>query len=255
MSGLLTGKIALATGGGSGIGRASALAFAREGAKVSVANVDVAGGEETVQMIKDAGGEAMFIKTDVSKTVEVETMVKMTVKIYGRLDCALNNAGIEGSALTKIVDYKEEDWDSVITVNLKGVWLCMKYEIPQMLTQGGGAIVNMSSTAGLVGSAVSSSAYAASKHGVVGLTKTVALEYGLQGIRVNAVCPAITRTPMLEKFLRANPQQEAQLAALSPVGRIGNAEEIAAAVIWLCSNAASYVTGHALAVDGGHVAR
>ena len=255
MTGSLEGRIALVTGGGSGIGRASALAFAREGTKVAVADVSEAGGEETVRMIRHEGGEAVFIKTDVSKTMDVETMVNRTVETYGRLDCALNNAGIEGTIFTPIVDYKEEIWDSVIAINLKGVWLCMKYEISQMLAQGGGAIVNMSSTAGLVGSAIGNSAYVASKHGIVGLTKTVALEYGPHGVRVNAICPALIKTPMAEKLLQGNPEVEAQLAGLLPLGRLGTAEEIAEAAVWLCSDASSYVTGQALAVDGGHVAK
>lgn len=256
MSGLLEGKVALVTGGSSGIGRATALAFAREGANVVIAaNKNVKGGQEAVRLIKKAGGEAIFIKTDVSKRTDVELMVKKSVETYGRLDCAFNNAGVEGSPFTHIVDYSEETWDHVISINLKGAWLCMKYEVSQMVRQGSGSIVNMSSTAGLVGSQVGNSAYVASKHGVVGLTKAVALEYAGQGIRVNAVCPAIIRTPMSEKLFGGDPQREAQMAALQPIGRVGTPDEVAAAVVWLSSDAASYITGHALPVDGGLIAK
>lgn len=255
MAGVLAGKIAVVTGGASGIGRASALAFAKEGAKVIVVDVTADAGEETVRLIREIGGDARFVRTDVSSAAQVQSMVTKVVEIYGRLDCALNNAGVDGMLFTRIAEYKEEAWDQVISINLKGTWLCMKYEIVQMLKQGGGSIVNMASTAGLVGSAVGNSAYVASKHGIVGLSKTVALEYGTQGIRVNAVCPALTRTPMAEKLLGGDPQREAQMAAVSPMGRLANPEEVAAAVVWFCSDAASYVTGQALAVDGGHVAR
>lgn len=255
MAGAVAGKISLVTGGASGIGRASALAFAKEGAKVIVVDVTADAGEDTVRLIRKAGGDARFVRTDVSSTAQVQQMMTKAVETYGRLDCALNNAGVDGMLFTRIAEYKEEAWNQVISINLKGTWLCMKYEIIQMLKQGGGSIVNMASTAGLVGSAVGNSAYVASKHGIVGLSKTVALEYGTQGIRVNAVCPALTRTPMAEKLLGGDPQREAQMSAASPMGRLANPEEVAAAVVWLCSDAASYVTGQALAVDGGHVAR
>jgi NAD(P)-dependent dehydrogenase (short-subunit alcohol dehydrogenase family) len=253
MAELLKGKVALVTGGGSGIGRASALAFAREGAKVVVADVVVEGGEETVGMIKKAGGEALFVKADVSKAAEVEAMVNKAVETYGRLDCAYNNAGIEG-AVAQTVECSEENWDRTLNINLKGVWLCLKYEIPQMLKQGGGAIVNTASVAGLVGFA-GLPAYVASKHGVAGLTKTAALEYAKSGIRVNAVCPGAIRTPMTERLFRAQPQMAESATAMEPVGRMGTPEEIAEAVAWLCSDAASFVTGHAMAVDGGMVAQ
>jgi NAD(P)-dependent dehydrogenase (short-subunit alcohol dehydrogenase family) len=254
MPGRLEGKVALVTGGGSGIGRATALAFGREGARVVVADVVVAGGEETAALLKQAGGDATFVKTDVSKAAEVEALIARTVTAYGRLDCAHNNAGIEGvEALT--ADYPEEDWDRVLAINLKGVWLCMKYELPQMQRQGGGAIVNTASIAGLVG-AYRMPAYVASKHGVAGLTRAAALEYAKAGIRVNAVCPGVIRTPMVERFFFSrHPRSEARLAAAEPIGRLGTPEEVAEAVVWLCSDAASFVTGHTMAVDGGMVAQ
>jgi len=253
MASLVTGKVAIVTGGGSGIGRASALAFAREGAKVVVADVVVAGGEETVCLIQHNGGAAIFVKTNVSKAAEVEALVARAVLTYGRLDCAHNNAGIEGPGAST-VDYAEESWERVLAINLTGVWLCMKYEIPQMLKQGSGAIVNTASTAGLVGYP-RGSAYVASKHGVVGLTKTAALEYAKSGIRVNAVCPGAIDTPMMGRITDHRPQRAARMAAAEPVGRMGQPAEIAEAVVWLCSEAASFVTGHAMAVDGGMTAQ
>jgi len=253
MASLVTGKVAIVTGGGSGIGRASALAFAREGAKVVVADVVVEGGEETVRLIQHNGGAAIFVKTNVSKAAEVEALVARAVLTYGRLDCAHNNAGIEGPGATT-VDYAEESWERVLAINLTGVWLCMKYEIPQMLKQGSGAIVNTASTAGLVGYP-RGSAYVASKHGVVGLTKTAALEYAKSGIRVNAVCPGAIDTPMMGRITDHRPQRAARMAAAEPVGRMGQPAEIAEAVVWLCSEAASFVTGHAMAVDGGMTAQ
>ena len=245
MAGRLDGKIALVTGGSSGIGRASALAFAREGAKVVVADVTAEGGQETVRLIKEAGGEARFLKVDVARAAEVETLITQTVAAYGRLDCAYNNAGIEG-AFVSTTEYPEADWDRVLAINLKGVWLCMKYEI--------GAIVNTASGAGLVGVA-GLSAYVASKHGVVGLTKTAALEYAKAGIRVNAVCPGVIQTPMVARLTSQRPEMAEALVAAEPMGRTGKPEEIAEAVVWLCSEAASFVTGHAMSVDGGYVAQ
>ncbi len=249
----MEGKVALVTGASSGIGRATALAFAREGAKVVVADVQVEGGEETEQMINEAGGEAIFVMTDVSNAAEVERLINRAVKTYGRLDCAHNNAGIEGvTALT--AECTEENWDRTININLKGVWLCMKYEIPQMLKQGSGAIVNTASVAGLVGFQ-GSPAYCASKGGIIQLTRAAALEYAAKGIRINAVCPGVIRTPMVERVTGGKPEVEAQFAALEPVGRMGTPEEIAEAVVWLCSDAASFVTGHPMVVDGGLVAQ
>jgi|SRR5581483_11968037 len=248
MAEALTGKVALVTGASSGIGRASALAFSREGAKVAVADVSIEGGEETVSLVKKAGGDAFFMKADVSKAAEVEALVARIEQTYGRLDCAFNNAGIEGAAGT-IPDYPEDAWDRVININLKGVWLCMKYEIPAML-KSGGAIVNTASTAGLVGYR-GGSAYVASKHGVVGLTKTAALEYAKQGIRVNAVCPGAIDTPMMGRLTGHRAERAAKMAASEPVGRIGQPSEIGEVVVWLCSSAASFVTGLAMAADGG----
>ncbi len=249
----LEGKVVLVTGGSSGIGRATALVFAREGAKVVVADVLTDDGEETVQKIIDAGGEAIFVKTDVSKAAEVVALVDSAVSTYGRLDCAFNNAGIEG-IIAPTADYTEESWDRVIDVNLKGVWLCMKYEIPQMLKQGSGAIVNTASFLGLVG-LQGTPAYCASKGGVIQLTKTAALEYATKGIRINAVCPGVIRTPMLERVTGGKPELEAQFTALEPVGRMGAPGEVAEAVVWLCSDAASFVTGNSMIVDGGYVSQ
>jgi NAD(P)-dependent dehydrogenase (short-subunit alcohol dehydrogenase family) len=250
-----SGKVALVTGGASGIGRACAQLFASEGASVVVSDVALEGGHETVRLIEEDGGEAFFVEADVSKAAQVEALVGGTVEAYGHLDYAFNNAGIEGRMATNTADYLEEDWDRVIAVNLKGVWLCMKHEIAHMLRRGGGSIVNNSSVEGLVG-LQGTSAYAASKHGVVGLTKTAALEYAQSGIRVNAVCPGLIRTPMVERYTGGDAETEAQWAAIfEPVGRMGSSEEVAEAVVWLCSEAASFVTGHAMAVDGGFLAR
>jgi NAD(P)-dependent dehydrogenase (short-subunit alcohol dehydrogenase family) len=251
MSKKFEGKVALVTGAASGIGRASALAFAREGAKAVVADVLAEGGQETVRMIKEAGGDGLFVRTDVAKAAEVESLIQETVDTYGRLDFAHNNAGIAGDE-APTADCTEENWDHTIAVNLKGVWLCMKYEIPQMLKLGGGAIVNTASTAGLV-ALEGSPAYCASKGGIIQLTRAAALDYATAGIRVNAVCPGVIRTPMVENQLST--EAEADLIAMEPIGRMGKPEEVAEAIVWLCSDAASFVTGNAMPVDGGLVAQ
>jgi NAD(P)-dependent dehydrogenase (short-subunit alcohol dehydrogenase family) len=252
MTGSFKGKVALVTGGSSGIGRASALAFTREGAKVIVVDMDTDGGRETVQLIKQAGGESIFIRADVSKAIEVEGMVSKAVEAYGRLDYAHKKAGVEGIPAL-ITECTEEDWDRIMSINLKGVWLSMKYEVIHMLKQGGGAIVNTASVTGLVGFA-RTPAYAASKAGVVGLTKSAALSFANAGIRINAVCPGFIQTPMLDRLLGGDPQRQAQRIAETPIGRLGNPKDIAEAVIWLCSDSASFVTGHMMVVDGGFMA-
>jgi NAD(P)-dependent dehydrogenase (short-subunit alcohol dehydrogenase family) len=249
----LESKTALVTGGGSGIGRAAAIAFANAGANVVVADVDATAGEETVTLIEAASGTALFVLADVSKSKSVEGMVNAAVAAYGGLDCAFNNAGIQGE-LSQTADCSEENWDHITGINLKGVWLCMKYEIAQMLKQGGGAIVNNSSNFGLVGSN-GMPAYSASKHGVIGLTKTAALEYAQSGIRVNAICPGPVQTPLVDKILESQPDIIDAIISREPIGRMGEAEEIAHAVVWLCSAQATFVVGAVLPVDGGFVAQ
>ena len=247
------GKSVLVTGTSSGIGRATALAFAREGARVAALDQEAAGGEETVRLIEKAGGEGLAVPCDVAKPAQVAEAVRRAVQAFGKLDCAYNNAGVEG-ATAFTGDCTEENWDRVIGINLKGLWLCMKAELAVMLKTGGGAIVNSASIAGVVGFE-GIPAYVASKHGVLGLTKTAALEYAAKGIRVNAVCPGVIQTPMVERLTKGDPKEYAALLAGEPVGRVGRPEEIAEAVLWLCSDAASFVTGHPLVVDGGWVAR
>ena len=252
MAGMLNGKVALVTGGGSGIGRATAIAFARDGAKVTVADIAVDGGLETVRLINDSGGEALFVECEVSRAAEVAALVAGTVEAFGSLDCAFNNAGIGGPRVP-IHEVSEKDWDLVTSVDMKGVWLCMKYEIKQMLDQGNGAIVNTASIAGLKG-LPTASAYGAAKFAVVGMTKIAALDYARQGIRINAVCPGWVWTQLLEIDGVVTPEREASFIKRAPVGRIGEPAEIAEAVVWLCSDAASFVTGHSMAVDGGVMA-
>lgn len=242
-------KIVLVTGGGSGIGRAAAVLFANEGAKVVIANRRIETGNETVKIIKNSGGDAVFIQTDVSKKIQVENLIDTIVQKFGRLDCAFNNSGIDGK-LASIVDCEEEDWDQIIDINLKGTFLLMKYEIKQMLTQGYGSIVNMSSICGKI-ARPNRCAYIASRHGIEGLTKTAALEYSSKGIRINAVAPGSIRTDIFYRSIKANPEKEALYMHRHPIGRIGEPEEVASAALWLCSNAASFVTGSIMSVDGG----
>jgi NAD(P)-dependent dehydrogenase (short-subunit alcohol dehydrogenase family) len=248
-----SGKVAFITGASSGIGRATALAFAREGTSVTVVDVSADGGRETAHLIEAAGGRALFVACDVSKDRDVGSALGKTIETFGRIDYAFNNAGIEGEQ-GATAECTEANWDRVIAINLKGIWLCMKHEIPLMLKQGGGAIVNCSSIAGLVGFP-GIPAYVAAKHGVVGLTRTAALELAKSNIRVNAVCPGVIQTPMIERFTHGEAQIQKQLVAGEPIGRVGKPEEIAAAVLWLCSDAASFVTGQPIAVDGGWVAQ
>ena len=249
----MKGRVALVTGAGSGIGRATSLVFAREGAKVMA--VDLMDGPmlETVGLIIGGGGEASGMTADVSKAEEVQLMVSETVSRFGRIDAAFNNAGIHTGTRIPFHEYPEDEWDRVIGVNLKGVWLCIKYELPQMLAQGGGAIVNTSSVAGLVASS-GTSAYTASKHGVAGLTKSAAMDYARQGIRVNAVAPGVIMTPMMDLIMESNNTPQDELHNDQPIGRMGKPEEIAEVVVWLCTDAASYVTGHVFPVDGGYMA-
>lgn len=255
MTGRFEDKVALVTGGGSGMGRATAIAFAEEGAKLAIADRDREGGELTARTIRNAGGQALFIETDVAVSRQVEAMVAKTVETYGRLDCAFNNAGITGKFGLKVADCAEEDWARVLAINLTGVFLCMKYEIPQMLKQGGGSIVNNASVGALVGSP-GAAPYVVSKHGVAGLTKSAALEYAKRGIRINAVCPGFIRTPMMERALVAGAgMSEKQMTAMEPIGRIGKPEEVAKVVVFLCSEDASYVIGLPMPVDGGQVAQ
>jgi NAD(P)-dependent dehydrogenase (short-subunit alcohol dehydrogenase family) len=253
MAGLLHGKVALITGAASGIGRATAIAAAREGAKVLVVDA-VPGGEDTVKLIKQAGGEAAFHKCDVTRAAEVEATVAAAVKLFGRLDCAHNNAGIIGKSL-HTADDTEENFDRIIAVDLKGVWLCMKYEILQILKQGArGAIVNTASAAGLVGSH-GQPAYTAAKHGVIGLTKVAALEYARHNIRVNSVCPGVIDTAMVAEMVTGHPRLRDRLISVEPIRRMGKPEEIGEAVVWLMSDYASFVTGASLPVDGAMTAQ
>ena len=255
MAGLLDGRVSLVTGAGSGIGRATSLVMSREGATVVVSDINADGGEETLSAVKEAGGAGMFVHADVSRPDDVAALVAQVISTYGRLDCAYNNAGIEGHMTGRLHEYPEDVWDRLIDINLKGVWLCLKHEIAQMMQQGGGAIVNTASGAGLVGSR-RMSAYVASKHAVVGLTKAAALEYALDGIRVNAVCPGIINTPMVRRLIDGREADyEATIPVRQPIGRLGTPEEIAESVTWLCSDAASLVTGLAMAVDGGFTAQ
>jgi len=247
------GKVSLVTGGGSGIGRATALVFAREGAQVVIGDRNTRRGEETVSMIRNAGGTASFRRTDVLVAADIEALVEHAISEYGGLDLAFNNAGIEGD-VRPLVEQTEANYDALMDINVKGVWLSMKYEIPRMLERGGGAIVNCSSVAGVVGFP-GIGIYAASKHAVIGLTKTAALEYSAQRIRINAVNPAVIDTEMADRLAAGLNMKKADLSTLHPIGRIGQVDEVADAVLWLCSGRASFVTGHTLVVDGGFTVR
>lgn len=253
MVGLLAGKVALVTGGGSGIGRAAAVALAGAGAAVVVSDLAGDAGPDAVATIRDAGGTARFVAADVTQAREVEALIARTVAEHGRLDCAFNNAGVEG-AVRPLTELSEAEWDDVLNVNLTGVWRCLRWEIPQMRAQGSGSIVNTASILGQVGCR-EAAAYTASKHGVVGLTRAAALETADAGIRVNALCPGYVRTPMVNRVFALDPGTEASVTARHPMGRLGTPEEIAAAVVWLLSDAASFVTGQAWPVDGGYLAQ
>jgi NAD(P)-dependent dehydrogenase (short-subunit alcohol dehydrogenase family) len=250
---LLTGKVAVVTGGASGIGRASAIALAAQGATISVVDQDEAGAAETVAAITAAGGTAQVYAADIADATDVDAFLTATVRDFGRLDIAFNNAGIEGEPAAT-VDCTDANWARTLAVNLTGTWLCMRGEIPRMIAGGGGSIINCASIAGLVGFE-NLPAYVASKHGVVGLTRTAALEYAHEGICVNAICPGVIRTPMVERFTHGDAEAEAALTAGEPLGRMGEPEEIASAVVWLASPGASFTTGIALPVDGGWTAR
>ena len=248
-------KVVIVTGASSGIGKTTAERFAQRGASVVVAARRSEEGESVAKEIRKTGGEARFIRTDVSSEEDVQALVEQTVEAYGRLDCAFNNAGGAPTAPRgRIHEYPADDWDAVVDVHLKGIFLCMKHEIRQMLEQGGGAIVNMSSIYGLSADRIAYPSYVASKHGVIGLTRSAAVQYARKNVRVNAVCPGVIRTPMLDRSLQINPEAEARYTALHPIGRLGEPEEVADSVIWLCSDQASFVTGHAMTIDGGATA-
>jgi NAD(P)-dependent dehydrogenase (short-subunit alcohol dehydrogenase family) len=244
------GKIAFVTGAANGIGRAAASAFARTGASVVVADIADQGNQETARLIEQQGGRALAVKCNVTQTDDVKAALEKTIAAFGRLDFAFNNAGIEPRKPAPTADYDEEEWNRIIDIDLRGVFLCMKHEIPLMLKQGGGAIVNTSSGAGIIG-IKGSPAYTAAKHGVIGLTKSAALDYAASNIRINAVCPGYIDTPMMERFTGGTPEGRAKVISEEPIGRMGTPEEIAATVIWLCSDAAAFVIGHAMVVDGG----
>ncbi|HXF27248.1 MAG TPA: SDR family oxidoreductase [Bryobacteraceae bacterium] len=250
VNGTYTGKVAFVTGAGGGIGRAAALAFAREGASVAVADVSEKENQETAHIIEEQGGQAIAVRCDVTRVEDVKAALDKTVQAFGRLDFAFNNAGIEPRKPAPTADYDLDEWERIIDIDLRGVFLCMKYEIPLMLKQGGGAIVNTSSGAGVIG-IKGSPAYTAAKHGVIGLTRAAALDYAAQNIRVNVVCPGYIDTPMMARFTGGTAEGRARVISEEPIGRMGRPEEIANAVVWLCSEAAGFVVGSAMVIDGG----
>ncbi|KQP58081.1 SDR family oxidoreductase [Methylobacterium sp. Leaf108] len=244
-----TGKIAFVTGATSGIGRATALAFAKAGAAVTVADVSEEGNLETARLIEEAGGRVLAVRCDVSEAGDVKAALDRTIQTFGRLDVAFNNAGIE-QPMAPVAEIEDEDFDRIVAINLRGLFLCMKHQVPLLLKAGGGAIVNTSSGAGVRGFA-GQAAYAATKHGVIGMTRSAALDYAKHGIRINAICPGIVDTPMMQRFTGGTPDGIARVIAQEPVGRMGRPEEIAAAVLYLCSDLAAFTIGHAMVVDGG----
>jgi NAD(P)-dependent dehydrogenase (short-subunit alcohol dehydrogenase family) len=244
-----TGKVAFVTGAGSGIGRATALAFACQGAKVVVVDISQENSAETVRLIEEQGGSALAVRCDVSSAEDVKAALDQTIQEFGQLDYAFNNAGVE-QRNSAVADFEEDEWNKIIDVNVRGVFLCMKYEIPLLLKQGGGAIVNTSSGAGVIG-IKGGGAYAASKHAIIGLTKSAALDYAAQNIRVNAVAPGYIATSMMDRFTGGKAEGWEKITSEEPIGRVGQPEEIADAVIWLCSDASSFIIGHTLVADGG----